>query len=164
MRYIFSTEAQYGYLSMLTQDTKKEVPRIPFGEMISLYVKMCIEEWYFGYDVNDSIYDFQHTLHRYLTVDEALNYTVFLHTTLWTYIDNNIDDDITSRDDIEVKVDDYLNLTIDVIPQHSSKNINPLSTVIDNICIEVEQQLYSGEYVHPRLMEIYDARRYSGPT
>lgn len=164
MKYIFSTESQYGYLSILTEDTKKEVPIVPFGGMMSQYVTMCIEEWYFGFDVSDRIHDFQINLRRYLTEQEALLYTIFLHTTLWTYIDNSIDDNIHYRDEINVTVDRQLVMTIEVIPHNSGNVINPLTTVINDICIEVEQKLYSGDYIHPRLKEIYDARRYSGTT
>lgn len=161
MKYLFSTESQYGYLSILTADTRKQVPLRPFGDMMSQYVKMCIHEWYFGFDIDDRIQDFQNNLSRYLTVQEATAYTSFLYTTLWIYIDSNLDENIGYTDELNITVDEHLILTIEIIPQNPVQVINPLTAVINDICIEVEQKLYSGDYIHPRLKEIYDARRHS---
>lgn len=142
----------------MVADTHLHVDILVFRKIMIDYVNMNIVKWYLGLDRAMHLDIFSIQLSKYLTYDEYVVYLNYLDTVFWPYVNSSIAEDINYESIVEVKVDDNANLTITVKPSINEISKTPLQFVIESICNEVEEQLYNGEYVHPKLKEIYDAR------
>lgn len=158
MIYILSLEQPYSRLCYLVSDTNLQVDQLVFKKIMIDYVNMCIVKWHLGLDRGIHLDMFSIYLSKYLSYHEYTIYLNYLDTVYWPYVNSSITEDISYETSVEVTIDDNSNLIITIKNSTFEMTKTPLQIVIENICNEVDEQLYNGEYVHPKLKEIYDAR------
>lgn len=159
MRYILPLDQPYSQLCHIVKDTAMRFEFDKFSTIMVEYINMCIIKWHLGIDRVMYLESIVQRFSRYLTVDECVRFIDYLDTVYWPYVNSSITEDIGYDSVVDVKVnpDASLDITITQLPQIKIKT--PLQIAIDNVCIEVETKLYSGEYIDPKLKEIYDARQ-----
>lgn len=143
----------------MVSETRMNMEYKAFGEIIVDYVKMNILKWHLGLDRAIHLIDLTTKLSKYLTYDETIYYINYLDAVFWPQVNVSILEDIGYDNVVEVTIDSESSLVINVTKPVAVHLKTPLQLAIDNVCIEVEEKLYSGEYIDPKLKEIYDARK-----
>ena len=157
MQYIISTEQPYGMMCHMVSETRMQVEYEVFVELLINYINVNISRWYFGLQCNDQLDKLCTKLSKYLTSTEITSYLKYLDKHYWNYFTSSIKEEINYDTTLTLTPLNHEGILISINAAPPAPN--PLEVVIDNICIEVEDKLYSGEYIHPKLMEIYDAKR-----
>lgn len=157
MQYIIPTEQPYGVLCHMVAETHMEVEYEVFVELLINYINVNISRWYFGLQCEDNLDKLHTKLSKYLTPAETITYLDYLDKNYWTYFTISIKEEISYNTTLSLTPFNSEGILVSITPTPPVPS--PLEIVIDNICIEVEDKLYSGDYIHPRLKEIYDAKR-----
>lgn len=159
MRYILPLDQPYSQLCYIVKDTAMQFEFDKFSVIMVEYINMCIVKWHLGIDRTMYLETLIGRFSGYLTPDECAHFLGYLDNVYWPYVNASISEDIGYDSVVEVKVNPDTSLHIQVTQLPQVKIKTPLQLAIDAVCIDVETKLYSGEYIDPKMKEIYDARK-----
>ena len=154
MKYIFSLSNPYSIINHVLCRTDVPLEFSAFGDIILNYVQACVHRWMFGGNYDSTIKQLQVGLKYWLSPHELNEYIQYLDSSFWPMINRCIDMEIESDTSVHVSISPEATLVIEIHPAKTA-----LEAALDRMYIDVEHKLECGEYIHPTIMEIYNASK-----